>query len=57
LLAYADDMDILEYNIDTTKKNTETAIDVSEDVGLEINTEKTKHMLLSVTRMQGKIMT
>jgi hypothetical protein len=41
------------------KKNTETLIDTSKEVGLEVNAEKTKYMLLYclVTRMQGKIMT
>jgi hypothetical protein len=34
-------------NIDTIKKNTETLIDTSMEVGLEINIEKTKYMLLS----------
>jgi hypothetical protein len=32
--------------IDTVKKNTETLIDASEEVGLEINVEKTKYMLV-----------
>jgi hypothetical protein len=32
-------------NIDTIKKNTEILIDVSKEVGLEINVEKTKYML------------
>jgi hypothetical protein len=32
--------------IDTTKKNMETLIDASKKVGLEVNTEKTKYMLL-----------
>jgi hypothetical protein len=36
LLAYVDD------NIDTIEKNTETLIDASKEVGLEINVEKTK---------------
>jgi hypothetical protein len=31
----------------TIKKHTETLIDASEEVGLEINIEKTKYMLLS----------
>jgi hypothetical protein len=47
LLAYADDMNLLGDNIDTIKKNTETLIDASKAVGLEINVEKTKYMLLS----------
>jgi hypothetical protein len=47
LLAYADDVNPLADNIDTIKKNTETLTDASKEVGLEINVEKTKHMLLS----------
>jgi hypothetical protein len=47
LLAYADDMILLGDNIDTIKKNTETLIDASKEVDLEINIDKTKYMLLS----------
>jgi hypothetical protein len=47
LLAYTDDVNLLGHNIDTVKKNTETLIDARNDVGLEINIEKTKYMLLS----------
>jgi biotin operon repressor len=47
LLAYADDLNILGANIDTIKKNIETVIDSSKEVGLEINVEKTKYKLLS----------
>jgi hypothetical protein len=47
LLAYADDVNLLRDNIDTIKKNTETLIDTSKEVGLEIKVEKTKYMLLS----------
>jgi hypothetical protein len=45
LLAYA--VNLLWGNIDTIKKNTETLIDASKEVGLKINIEKTKYMLLS----------
>jgi hypothetical protein len=38
---------LLGDNIDTMKKNTETLIDASKEVGLEINVEKTKYMLVS----------
>jgi hypothetical protein len=47
LLAYADDVNLLKDNIDTIKKNTEILIDASKEVGLEINVNKTKYMLLS----------
>jgi hypothetical protein len=45
LLAYAD-VNLLGDNIDTIRKSTETLIDASKEVGLEINVEKTKQMLL-----------
>jgi hypothetical protein len=41
---YADDVNILYDNIDTIKKNTQTLIDASKEIGLEVNTEKTKYM-------------
>jgi hypothetical protein len=44
-LAYTDDVNVMGDNIDTIKKNTETLIDAGKVVGLEINIEKTKHML------------
>jgi hypothetical protein len=47
LLAYADDVNLLGDNIDTIKKTTETLIDASKEVGLEVNVEKTKYMLVS----------
>jgi hypothetical protein len=47
LLAYADDVNLLGDNIDTINKNTETLIDASKEVCLEVNVEKTKYMLVS----------
>jgi hypothetical protein len=41
LLVYADDVNLLGDNIDAIKKNMETLIDTSKEVGLEVNTEKT----------------
>jgi hypothetical protein len=40
-------VNLLEDSIDTIKKNMETLIDASKEVGLETNVEKTKYMLLS----------
>jgi nitrous oxide reductase len=47
LLSYADDVNLLVDNIDTINKNTETFIDASKEVDLEINVEKTKYVLVS----------
>jgi hypothetical protein len=40
LLVYADDINLLGGNIvDTIKRKTQTLIDASKEVGLEVNTE------------------
>jgi hypothetical protein len=54
LLVYAADLNLLGDNIDTIKKNTGSLTDASEEVGLEVNTEKTKYMLLSRHQMAGQ---
>jgi uncharacterized protein YbcV (DUF1398 family) len=54
-LAYADDVNLLGDNIDTIKKNTETVIDASKKVVIEINVEKNKYMLLSCHQNVGKM--
>jgi hypothetical protein len=41
------DLNLVGDNIDTIRKNTETVIDASKEVGLEANPEKSKYMLLS----------
>jgi hypothetical protein len=54
LLAYADDVNIVEENIDTIKKGMEALLDASKDVGLEVNPEKTKYMLMSRSQKTGQ---
>jgi len=34
-------------SVNTTKENTETLLEASWDIGLEINAEKTKYMIMS----------
>jgi hypothetical protein len=46
-LAYDDNVGLLEDNINTIKKTTETLIDTSKGVDLHVNAEKSKYMLLS----------
>jgi hypothetical protein len=41
----ADDVNLLGDNMDTIKKNMETLTHTSKEVGLEVNTEKTKNIL------------
>jgi hypothetical protein len=53
LLVCGDDVNLLD-NIDTPKENRETLSDASKEVGLEINTEKTKYMLLSRHQNAGQ---
>jgi hypothetical protein len=43
----AHDENILGDDIETIKKNAQTIIDASKEIGLEVNTEKTKYMSLS----------
>jgi hypothetical protein len=52
LLSFADDVNLLEDNIDTINKNTEILIDGNKEVGLEINAEKT--VLLSHHKNAGQ---
>jgi hypothetical protein len=53
LLAYAD-VNIVAENIDIIKKNTEALLHASKEVGLEVNAEKTKYMLMSHYQKAGQ---
>jgi retron-type reverse transcriptase len=47
LWAYADDVNIVGENIDTIQKNIKALLDAIKEVGLEVNPEKTKYILVS----------
>jgi hypothetical protein len=53
LLVYADDVNLFGDHIDATKKNTETLIHASKEVGLEENAEKTKYVYILLSLHQN----
>jgi hypothetical protein len=46
-LVYADDVNLLDDSVNTIKENSETLLQASRDIGLEINAQKTKYMIMS----------
>ena len=55
LLAYADDVNILGGSVHTVKKNAEALVGVTKEIGLEINADKTKYMIMSEIRTQDEV--
>ena len=54
LLAYADDVNILGGSVDTVKKNAETVVAATKEIGLEVNAHKTKYMTVSRDQNAGE---
>jgi len=53
LLAYADDVNILGGSVHTVKKNAEALVVATKETGLEVNTDKTKYVLMSRDQNAG----
>jgi len=54
LLFYADDDNLLGDSLNTIQWNSETLLEASSDIGLEINAEKTNYMIMSHNQNSGK---
>jgi hypothetical protein len=54
LLVYADDVNLLGENINIIKKNAEALLDASKEIGLQVNSEKTKYMFMSCHHTAGQ---
>jgi hypothetical protein len=46
LLIYADDVNLLGDSVNTVKEKVEALLEVRRDIGLEINADKTKYMIM-----------
>jgi hypothetical protein len=56
-LVYADDVNLLGNGVNTIKENSETLLEGSRDIGLEINAEKTKYMIMWHAWGRGEVFT
>ena len=54
LLAYADDVNILGGSVHTVKENAEALVVATKEIGLEVNADKTKYMVMSRDRNAGR---
>ena len=54
LLVYADDLNILGGSVHTTKENTESLVVASKEIGLEVNADKTKYVVMSRDQNAGR---
>jgi len=54
LLAYADDVNILGESVLTVKENAEALVVATKEIGLEVNADKTKYMIMSPDQNAGR---
>jgi len=54
LLAYVDDVNILGGSVHTLKENTEAIVVAAKEIGLAVNADKTKYMIMSRDQNAGR---
>ena len=54
LLVYADDVNILGGSAHTVKENAEALVVATKEIGLEVNADKTKYMIMSRDQNAGR---
>ena len=54
LLVSADDVNILGGSVHTVKKNAEALVVASKEIGIEVNVDKTKYMVMSRDQNAGR---
>jgi hypothetical protein len=53
-LAYADDVNVLGGNVHAVQKNTEALVAATKEIGLEVNADKHKYMIMSQDHNAGR---
>jgi len=53
LLVYVDDVNVLSGSVHNIKKNTEALLFGSKEIGLEVNADKTKYVVMSRDQNAG----
>ena len=54
LLVYADDVNMVGGRVHTVKENAEALLVASKEIGLEVNADKTKYMVISLDQNAGR---
>ena len=54
LLAYANDVNILGGSVHTVRENAESLVVATKEIGLEVNADKTKYMVMSRDQNAGR---
>ena len=54
LLVYANDINILGESVYNVEENTEALVVAGEEIGLEVNADKTKYMIMSLDHNVGR---